>query len=280
MKHRRTPDFSGWATVYGKLCGDGRVIKPGAFSDMDGKEVPLVYQHNHDDVEQVIGTALLHSVPNRGMRCDGFFNDSAKADCARAAVDHQDITSLSIWANNLTENARHEVSHGTIREVSLVLSGANPDARIDYVSLAHGDYPSYEEAIIYNGVRFDYDEDLMHADEDSEEEEEDDEEDYEEEEEDEDDEDDEDYEEDEDDENEDLEDAQDYVYDLDDLIDTYGSLSDREQEIFNDALAAVGGEELTEQEFEAIVDMLSDLDEDTQDELLALLQAADDIVNG
>lgn len=284
-KRRIEPDFCGWATVYGKLCGDGRIIKHGAFDDMDGMEVPLVYQHNHNDVEQLIGKVILHSQPERGMYCDGFFNESAKADCARDAVAHGDIQSLSIWANDLTENSRHEVSHGTIREVSLVLSGANPDARIDYVSLSHGAGPSYDEAIIYNGVLFDYG--LQHGDEDDGEDYEDEDEDYEDEEEDYED---EDEDEDWDDEEEDDEDEDEYdedededtdvepvifdESDVEELISVYSGLDSEDQEIFNDALACIGGEDLTEDEFDAIIDMLDRQDDDTQDALIALLAVA------
>lgn len=296
-RKNQKPDFSGWATVYGKLCGDGRVIKHGAFDDMDGREVPLVYQHNHGDVEQVVGRCLLHSVRD-GIRCDGFFNNSAKADCAREAVDHEDLNSLSIWANDLSENAKHEVSHGTIREVSLVLSGANPDARIDYVSLSHGSGPRYDEAIIYNGVLFDYG--LQHDDteeddaEDVEEDEELDEEEYDEDSEEEDDEDydeddeecsdeeeedldDEDYDEKEDDENgeDDYdEDNEPIVITDDDIrecLEAYNGLSESDQEIFNIALANIGGEDITKEEYDSVVEMLSRQPDDVQDELLALI---------
>lgn len=169
----REPDFTGWATVYGKICNDGknRVIKDGAFADQDGETVPLMFQHNHKDPEMIIGHAILHSVPGMGVRCDGFFNDGPKAAACKRAKDHKDVTSLSIWANELVEQG-NAVCHGIIREVSIVLAGANPAARIDYTSLHHAglsDEEMYSDAVIYSGVLFDYGDDLEHsADEDGE----------------------------------------------------------------------------------------------------------------
>lgn len=152
------PDFSGWATVYGRKCTDGRTIKKGAFDDMDGAKVPLVWQHLHVDPDNVIGYAILHAdKQGRGMRADGYFNNSAKARSTREILEHGDIDSLSIYANQLTENNRKEVYHGTIKEVSVVMFGANADARIDYTSLHHSEMSLeelYSDAIIYNGVHF------------------------------------------------------------------------------------------------------------------------------
>ena len=126
------PDFSGWATVYDRKCTDGRTIKKGAFDDMDGQKVPLVWQHQHDDPDNVLGYAILHAdEQGRGIRTDGYLNDTPKADNVRKILEHGDIDSLSIYANKLTENSRKEVMHGTIKEVSLVMFGANSDARVD-----------------------------------------------------------------------------------------------------------------------------------------------------
>lgn len=151
---RKGPDFSGWATVYGTLCGDGRTINRGAFDHMDGETVPLVFQHNHQDPEMIVGKAVLHADPNGyGIRCDGYFNSTAKAKSCRKICAHGDINALSIWANKLKERGGM-VQHGQIREVSLVLSGANPAARIDYTALAHSGGEAtdiYSEAVIYGG---------------------------------------------------------------------------------------------------------------------------------
>jgi HK97 family phage prohead protease len=156
------PDFSGWATVYERKCTDGRTIKRGAFDDMDGQKVPLVWQHQHDDPDNVLGYAILHAdEQGRGMRTDGYLNDTPKADNVRKILEHGDIDSLSIYANKLTENSRKEVMHGTIKEVSLVMFGANSDARVDYTSLHHSEMSLedlYSDAIIYNGVHFEHSE--------------------------------------------------------------------------------------------------------------------------
>lgn len=156
------PDFSGWATVYDRKCTDGRTIKRGAFDDMDGQKVPLVWQHQHDDPDNVLGYAILHADERgRGIRTDGYLNDTPKADNVRKILEHGDIDSLSIYANKLTENSRKEVMHGTIKEVSLVMFGANSDARVDYTSLHHSEMSLedlYSDAIIYNGVHFEHSE--------------------------------------------------------------------------------------------------------------------------
>lgn len=156
------PDFSGWATVYDRKCTDGRTIKRGAFDDMDGQKVPLVWQHQHDDPDNVLGYAILHADERgRGIRTDGYLNDTPKADNVRKILEHGDIDSLSIYANKLTENSRKEVMHGTIKEVSIVMFGANSDARVDYTSLHHSEMSLedlYSDAIIYNGVHFEHSE--------------------------------------------------------------------------------------------------------------------------
>ena len=129
-------DFSGWATRTNVRCSDGRVIMDDAFKDCDGKTVPLVWNHQHDDPFRVLGHALLRNIKG-GVRAFCSFNDSEPADMARVLVKHRDVTSLSILANQLQQNG-NEVHHGIIREVSLVLAGANPRAYIDDV-VAHSD---------------------------------------------------------------------------------------------------------------------------------------------
>lgn len=140
-------DFSGWATVNDKLCSDGRIIRHGAFKDCDGLEVPLVWNHSHNDPENVIGKALLEN-RDRGVYCYGSFNDTAAGRVSKTLVEHGDIKALSIYANQLKQ-VSNDVIHGVIREVSLVHAGANPEAFIDTI-IAHSDECD-EEAIIYSG---------------------------------------------------------------------------------------------------------------------------------
>ena len=140
-------DFSGWATKFNTKCSDGRTILSGAFNDNNGTTVPLVWQHKHDSPENVLGHAYLEERPE-GMYTYCTFNDTDLGRNAKELVKHGDITSLSIYANRLKEDAG-VVRHGMIREVSLVLTGANPGAFIDTVSIAHGDGGEYS-AIIYN----------------------------------------------------------------------------------------------------------------------------------
>ena len=142
-------DFSGWATVNDVKCSDGRTIRKNAFKDCDGAVVPLVWNHQHGDVGNVLGHALLKNT-DKGVRCFGTFNDTEAGITAKSLVDHGDIKSLSIYANQLKQNGG-DVLHGTIREVSLVLAGANKEAFIDSVGFAHGDDGSFEEAYIYMG---------------------------------------------------------------------------------------------------------------------------------
>ena len=143
-------DFSGWATRNDITCADGLTIRQDAFKDCDGKEVPLVYMHDHNNVDNVLGHALLENREN-GVYCYGKFNDETEAGLkAKALVAHGDITSLSIYANQLVKKGT-DVLHGAIREVSLVLAGANPGATIDFPVLQHSDgtYEDVEdEAII------------------------------------------------------------------------------------------------------------------------------------
>lgn len=142
------PDFTGFATRFGIKCADGRTIMSHAFQALDGAKVPLVWQHQHDSPENVLGHVILKHV-NEGMRAEGFFNDTDAGQNGKKLVKHGDVKALSIYANQLIEKAGN-VLHGVIREVSLVLSGANPGAVIDNVNLAHSDGVDYtEEAIIF-----------------------------------------------------------------------------------------------------------------------------------
>lgn len=130
-------DFSGYATKYGLKCTDGRTISPGAFKHMDGVRIPLVWSHGHSEVTNVLGHAVLEHRDD-GVYALGFFNDTPGAQAAKQAVTHGDIVALSIYANKLVEKS-NLVHSGDIRELSLVLSGANPGAFIDNVSIAHSD---------------------------------------------------------------------------------------------------------------------------------------------
>ena len=140
-------DFSGWATRNDIECADGRTIKRDAFLDDDGVIVPLVYQHNHSEITNVLGHALLCNRPE-GVYMYGKFNDTYEGQHAKATVQSGDITSLSIYAKNLKHAAGKNVVHGSIKEVSLVIAPANPGAVIDYVTLAHGEGDEGDEAVI------------------------------------------------------------------------------------------------------------------------------------
>lgn len=129
-------DFCGWATKANVRCADGVTIKPGAFDDCDGKIVPVVWNHQHDSIENVLGHALLKCRPE-GVYAYGSLNESESGQMARLALKHGDIGSLSILANKIQKSGSNVV-HGIIREVSLVLAGANPEAVIDEV-LAHSE---------------------------------------------------------------------------------------------------------------------------------------------
>lgn len=139
-------DFSGWATKNDYLCSDGRTIRKNAFAENNGKEVPLVWQHNHSSVYNVIGHALLENRPE-GVYAYCSFNDSEMADHARSCVEHGDIKALSIFAKVMKE-VNKNVMHGSIKEVSLVLTGANPGAVIDNV-ITHSEDGSEVEGIEY-----------------------------------------------------------------------------------------------------------------------------------
>ena len=141
-------DFAGWATKNDILCADGRTIRDGAFKENDGQTVPLVYQHQHNDPKNVLGHALLEYRPGEGMYCYAKCNDTENGQLVKKAVAHKDLTSFSIYANQLTQHGG-DVVHGKIREVSVVLAGANDGAVIEYPVLAHSGEIAYDEAIIY-----------------------------------------------------------------------------------------------------------------------------------
>lgn len=146
-------DFSGWATKNNIECSDGRTIVKDAFKINDGMEVPLVWQHQHNDVDNVLGHMRLENRED-GVYSYGYFNNTEKASVAKELINHGDITSLSIYANNLKQKDG-KVFHGNIREVSLVLAGANPGAFIDYV-IQHGEtIDDAEEAVLYLDLGFD-----------------------------------------------------------------------------------------------------------------------------
>ena len=147
-----SPDFGGYVTRVG-LCTDGHTITHGAFDHLDGTQVPLVWRHDHTDPKNVLGHVVL-TKRNDGIYGEAYFNRGAQAQVARELVEHGDSDSLSIFANGLKKTGMH-VTHGQIREVSLVLAGANPGAKVDYVKLAHSDGDIElldDEAIIYHAV--------------------------------------------------------------------------------------------------------------------------------
>ena len=147
-------DFSGWASRNNMLCSDGRTIIKDAFKDCDGKTVPLVWSHIHDDPDMVLGHAVLEN-RNEGLYAYCSFNDSAKGQATKHLVEHGDVVSLSIFANQLRQKGSN-VLHGMVREVSVVLAGANPGAFIDQdtvnrVALEHGEPFDDEIGVIFTG---------------------------------------------------------------------------------------------------------------------------------
>ena len=162
-------DFSGWATRNDLLCGDGRVIKKDAFKHNDGQTVSLIWNHLHNDPEAVLGHALLENRDD-GVYAYCYFNDTPQGINAKKLVQHGDVSSLSIWANKLKHNGNNVV-HGDIKELSLVLAGANPGAYIDCV-MAHSDdgeetidslYASWDENIIIHHVEEGEDDTMAHS---------------------------------------------------------------------------------------------------------------------
>ena len=150
-------DFSGWATKNNLKCSDGRTIMRDAFKGNDGQTVPLVWNHQHNDPLNVLGHAILENREN-GVYAYCKFNDTEAGKNAKMLVEHGDVKALSIYANQLKQKGGN-VEHGVIREVSLVLAGANPGAFIDSI-LRHGE-TSDEEGVIYTGEEIE----LFHADE-------------------------------------------------------------------------------------------------------------------
>lgn len=156
-------DFSGWATRNDLVCGDGRIIKKDAFKDNDGKKVSIVWNHEHNDPNAVLGHAFLEN-RDEGVYAYGYFNNTESGQTAKNLVHNGDVSSLSIWANKLKQhnlaNGCKEVIHGDIKELSLVLAGANPGAYIDFV-MAHSDddndsidelYAGYNENIMIHSA--------------------------------------------------------------------------------------------------------------------------------
>lgn len=158
-------DFSGWATKANLKCSDGRTILKDAFKHNDGKTVPLVWNHQHNDPNEVLGHALLEN-RDEGVYAYCTFNDTESGRTAKLLVQHGDVNSLSIYANNLKQQMSN-VLHGNIREVSLVLASANPGAHIENVTMMHGDdeFEIENEALIYTGENLS----LYHAEENKEE---------------------------------------------------------------------------------------------------------------
>lgn len=160
MANYKDYDFAGWATRNDLKCGDGRVIRHNAFKECDGKKVPLVWNHGHNDPFNVLGHGFLENL-DQGVRVYGYLNHTEAGETAREYLKHGDIESLSIYANQLVQNGP-DVMHGNIREVSLVLSGCNPGAYIDEVTLAHSDDGNeiVEEAVIFSGEQIE----MYHSD--------------------------------------------------------------------------------------------------------------------
>jgi Phage head maturation protease len=140
-------DFAGWVTKNDLLCSDGVVIKHDAFKDNDGVKVPLVWDHDHNSPNNVLGHVILHNM-DKGVYGYGYFNGTEEAKGAKASIEHGDISAMSIAANQIKREGQNVV-HGRIFEVSLVLAGANPGALITDV-ISHSD-DSTESAIIYTG---------------------------------------------------------------------------------------------------------------------------------
>lgn len=156
-------DFCGWATRSNIRCSDGRTILDDAFKENDNTIVPLIFRHNHDDLSDILGQALLHNKKG-GVYTYCLFNNTPEGQRAKELVQHGDLTALSINANQLTHTPKKEVTHGVIREVSLVLAGANPGAYIEDVNMSHEDGGEYD-AIIYCGGTIDDEDEFSHEDE-------------------------------------------------------------------------------------------------------------------
>ena len=158
------PDFSGYCTKNDILCTDGVYIRKGAFKAQDGERVTLVYMHNHTNIDNVLGHAILENRDD-GVYAYGYFNDSPAGESAKKAVIHGDLNAMSIWANDLVRKGK-DVLHGTIREISLVLAGANKGAFIDTV-LAHGQEVDNEGIVYCNSAITVENNDIEHSDDES-----------------------------------------------------------------------------------------------------------------
>ena len=154
-------DFAGWATRNDVKCSDGRTIRRDAFKDQDGCKVPLLWSHQHNDPENVLGHAFLENRPE-GVWTYGYFNDTYRGQHAKSMVQHGDIEGLSIWANNLEQTPTRDVLHGKIRELSLVMAGANPKAGIEEVVM-HSD-ETFDGIIFMGAQEFE----MYHAEDDKE----------------------------------------------------------------------------------------------------------------
>lgn len=151
--NQRQPDFSGWASKYGVRCSDGQTIMHGAFKHLDGARLPLVWDHNHKNNEMVLGHVYIEH-RDEGPYVHAYLNDTVKAKAARAQIEHGDLTMMSVWANELDRRGTmDQIFHGEIREVSLVLAGANKEAEIESVYIRHrdGSEEELDEAIIRTG---------------------------------------------------------------------------------------------------------------------------------
>ena len=159
------PDFSGYCTKNDILCTDGVYIRKGAFKAQDGEQVTLVYMHNHTNIDNVLGHAILENRDD-GVYAYGYFNDSPAGESAKKAVIHGDLNAMSIWANDLVKKGK-DVLHGTIREISLVLAGENKGAFIDTV-LAHGQEVDNEGIVYCNSAITVEEDDIEHSDDETE----------------------------------------------------------------------------------------------------------------
>lgn len=156
-------DFCGWATKNNIRCADGRTIMRDAFAEQDGVEVPLVWSHDHSSPDKVLGHCLLENRPE-GVYTYGFFNNTPLGKTGKELVANGDVKALSINAGQLKHNEHRDVLHGVIREVSLVLAGANPGAMIEYPILAHSGETTYDECVIFTSDE-DAELEMYHADE-------------------------------------------------------------------------------------------------------------------
>ena len=150
-------DFAGYVTKNNIKCSDGRIIRKDAFKHCDGKTVPLVWMHVHDDPTKVLGHVLLHNDEN-GVRGFGKFNDTYEGQHAKVLIGSGDVEALSIYANGLSQKSNN-VMHGDIKEVSLVLSGANPGAYID--AIRHADMGQRDDGL-YCVTATDFEEDVAY----------------------------------------------------------------------------------------------------------------------